>query len=194
MNADHGRRGRRSRRSAGPYLVFRNCSSFPAFISIAPPFLPLCLSFLMLAISPVFPLISCSSPPTLSIYLRRYLHLPRTLFYFSLKEYIQVADKCNGPLAGSPLQLGLGRHFSYCMNPPALFPLPFFFFHPSCSWRMLIHRGMVTIHWSSKGVSDGCGSTGSALMRGKRLRSPQPWCQIYRDRMFKEKVGNRRRK
>lgn len=64
------------------------------------------------------------------------------LFYFSLKEYIEDVDKCNGPLAWSPLQLGLGRHFSYCIKSTGPFSLlPFF---SSCIRRMLIHRGATT--------------------------------------------------
>lgn len=113
-------------------------------------------------------------PLSLSISIVTFISLTLCLFYFSLKEYIQDADKCDGPLAGSPLQLR--RLFSYCINPPGLFP---FAFLSSCSWRMWIHRATVTIHWGSERFSDSCGPVGSTLMTGKRLRPSQPWCQIY---------------
>ena len=43
-------------------------------------------------------------PLPLSITIVTFISLTLCLFYFSLKEYIQDADKCDGPLAGSPPQ------------------------------------------------------------------------------------------
>lgn len=62
-------------------------------------------------------------PLSRSISIATFISLALCLFYFSLKKYIQDAGKCNGPLAGSPLQLGLGRHI--CINPPGLFLFAF---------------------------------------------------------------------
>lgn len=111
-----------------------SCSSSPTFISIFLPFFPF-LPYSLISHS-LSHLSSPSSsvpflPLSLSISIVTFISLTLCLFYFSLKEYIHDADKCNGPLAGSPLQLRLGRHFSYCINPPGLFP---FAFSPSSNW------------------------------------------------------------
>lgn len=57
---------------------------------------------------------SLSSPllTVLSISITTFISITVCLSCCSLKEYIQDADKSNGPLAGSFLQLWLGRHFS----------------------------------------------------------------------------------
>lgn len=89
------------------------------------------------------------------------------LLFLSLQAYSLDADKCDGPLAGSPVHLALGRHFTYCINPQAFLPAAS---SPSYSCRMLIHRGMVAVRRGPEALSDGCGPVVSALMRGKRLR------------------------
>lgn len=99
------------------------CSSSPTFISFSLSLLP----YSLISHSPSHPSSPSSSVPflplSLSISIVTFISLTLCLFYFSLKDYIHDADKCNGPLAGS-LQLRLGRRFSHCINPSSFFFTP----------------------------------------------------------------------
>lgn len=89
-----------------------------------------------------------SIPPPLSISISTCISLTFSLFHFSPKEYIRDADKCNGPLAESPLQLRLGRRFSNCINPLGLFSVAFSIVQTEDGWITEYHSlGLAMFEW-----------------------------------------------